>query len=111
ISLLSFPTPLQIYATGGVLGSLSGSGMHNCLFARPGLMTIEVGDTRARRSPVLMQRMANELAQVETHFIPFGEGTEADIEPKAVRKHLRKLLMQLPRRGPVLLLRLKRRFG
>ncbi|HKP22317.1 MAG TPA: hypothetical protein VJV39_00520, partial [Dongiaceae bacterium] len=75
------------------------------------LMTIEVGDTRARRGPALMQRMANELAQVEAHFIPFGEGTEADIEPKVVRKNLRKILGELPRRGPVLLLRLRRRFS
>jgi hypothetical protein len=102
---------LALYANCEVLASLSGSGMHNCLFARPGLMTIEVGDTRARRNPVMMQRMANELAQVEAHFIPFGEGTEANIEPKVVRKHLRKILSELPRRGPVLLLRLKRRFG
>jgi capsular polysaccharide biosynthesis protein len=102
---------LTLYANCEVLASLSGSGMHNCLFARPGLMTIEVGDRRARRNPVLMQRMANELAQVEAHFIPFGEGTEADIEPKVVRKHLRKILGELPRRGPVLMLRLKRRFG
>jgi hypothetical protein len=102
---------LALYANCEVLASLSGSGMHNCLFARPGLMTIEVGDRRARRNPVLMQRMANELAQVEAHFIPFGEGTEADIEPKVVRKNLRKILSELPRRGPVLLLRLKRRFG
>jgi hypothetical protein len=58
-----------------------------------------------------MQRMANELAQVEAHFIPFGEGTEADIAPKVVRKHLRKILGELPRRGPVLLLRLKRSLG
>jgi capsular polysaccharide biosynthesis protein len=102
---------LTLYANCEVLASLSGSGMHNCLFARPGLMTIEVGDARARRNPVLMQRMANELAQVEAHFIPFGEGTEADIEPKVVRKSLRKIMGELPRRGPVILLRLKRRFG
>jgi hypothetical protein len=102
---------LSLYANCEVLASLSGGGMHNCLFARPGLMTIEVGDTRARRNPMLMQRMANELAQVEAHFIPFGEGTEADIEPKVVRKNLSRVLGELPRRGPVLLLRLKRRFG
>jgi hypothetical protein len=102
---------LALYANCEVLASLSGSGMHNCLFARPGLMTIEVGDRRARRNPGLMQRMANELAQVEAHFIPFGEGTEADIEPKVVRKNLRKILSELPRRGPVLMLRLRRRFG
>lgn len=102
---------LALYANCEVLASLSGSGMHNCLFARPGLMTIEVGDTRARRNTVTMQRMANELAQVEAHFIPFGEGTGSDIEPRVVRKNLRKILGELPRRGPVLLLRLKRRFG
>jgi capsular polysaccharide biosynthesis protein len=102
---------LALYANCEVLASLSGSGMHNCLFARPGLMTIEVGDARARRTPVPMQRMANELAQVEAHFIPFGEGTEADIAPKVVRKQLGKILAELPRRGPVLLLRLKRRLG
>jgi hypothetical protein len=102
---------LALYANCEVLASLSGSGMHNCLFARPGLMTVEVGDTRSRRNPQMMQRMANELAQVEAHFIPFGEGTSADIAPKVVRKHLGKILGELPRRGPVLLLRLKRRFG
>jgi capsular polysaccharide biosynthesis protein len=102
---------LALYANCEVLASLSGSGMHNCLFARPGLMTIEVGDTRARRNPVKMQRMANALAQVEAHFIPFGEGTEADIAPKVVRKNLEKILGELPRRGPVLLLRLRRRLA
>jgi hypothetical protein len=99
---------LALYANCEVLASLSGSGMHNCLFARPGLMTIEVGDRRARSQPVLMQRMANELAQVEARFIPFGEGADPNIEPKVVRKHLRDILGELPRRGPVLLLRLKR---
>ncbi|HJT12379.1 MAG TPA: glycosyltransferase family 61 protein [Dongiaceae bacterium] len=102
---------LALYANCEVLASFSGGGMHNCLFARPGLMTIEVGDTRARRNPALMQRTAKELAQVEAHFIPFGEGTETDIAPKVVRKNLSKVLSELPRRGPVLMLRLKRRFG
>lgn len=102
---------LALYANCEVLASLSGSGMHNCLFARPGLMTVEVGDTRARRNTVRMQRMANALAQVEAHFIPFGEGTEADIAPKVVRRNLENILGELPRRGPVLLLRLKRRLA
>jgi hypothetical protein len=102
---------LSLYANCEILASLSGSGMHNCLFARPGLMTIEVGDARARRNPVLMQRIASELAQVEARFIPFGEGTDARIDPKVVRKHLRNILGELPRRGPVLLLRLKRRLA
>ena len=102
---------LSLYANCEILAGLSGSGMHNCLFARPGLMTIEVGDVRARHKPVFMQRIANELALVEAHFIPFGEGTDVRINPKIVRKRLRDILSELPRRGPVLLLRLKRRLG
>ncbi len=42
---------LALYANCEVLASLSGSGMHNCLFARPGLMTIEVGDTPRAPQP------------------------------------------------------------
>ena len=100
---------LSLYSNCEVLASLSGGGMHNCLFARPGLMTIEVGDTRARRSPTFAQRAANELAQVEAHFIPFGEGTEPTVNPKTIRKRLRIILGEMERRGPVFLLRLKRR--
>lgn len=99
---------LSLYANCEILASLSGSGMHNCLFARAGLMTIEVGDKRARRNPPLMQRIADELAQVDAHFVPFGEGTEPVIDPRTVRKCLRNILGELPRRGPVLLLRLRR---
>ena len=102
---------LSLYANCEILAGLSGSGMHNCLFARPGLMTIEVGDARARRNPVFMQRIANELAQVDAHFIPFGEGKDVRIDPKTVRKRLRNILSELPRRGPVLMLRLKRRIA
>jgi hypothetical protein len=99
---------LALYANCEILASLSGGGMHNCLFARPGLLTIEVGDTSARTSPPIMQRIANELAQVDARFIPFGEGTEPSIDPKVVRRNLRDILGELPRRGPVLLLHLKR---
>ena len=100
---------LSLYANCEVLASLSGSGMHNCLFARPGLMTIEVGDARARRNPVLMQRIANELAQVEAHFIPFGEGTEARHRSEGRAQAPAQDPGRAARRGPVLLLRLRRR--
>ncbi|HET6160307.1 MAG TPA: glycosyltransferase family 61 protein [Dongiaceae bacterium] len=102
---------LSLYANCEILAGLSGSAMHNCLFARLGLMTIEVGDARARRKPVLMQRIANELAQVDARFIPFGEREDVRIEPKIVKKHLRDILGELPRTGPALLLRLKRRWA
>lgn len=108
---LAIADQLSLYANCEILASVAGSGMHNCLFARPGLMTIEVGDSRARRRPVFMQRIANELAQVEARFVPFGEGTDARIDPKVVRKSLRDILGELPRRGPLLLLRLKRRLA
>jgi hypothetical protein len=102
---------LSLYANCEVLASLSGGGMLNCLFARPGLLTIEVGDRRARRRPPRAQQTANQLAQVEARFIPFGEGAEPTIKLKTVRKHLRTILGEIERRGPVLLLRLKRRLG
>jgi glycosyl transferase family 61 len=100
---------LSLYANCAVLAGFSGSFMRNCLFARPGLLTIEVGNRRAPHHPPLGQQMANELAQVEARFIPFGDGAKADIKPKAVRKQLRTILGELERRGPMLLLRLKRR--
>jgi capsular polysaccharide biosynthesis protein len=108
---ISIADQLTLYANCEILAGPSGSAMHNCLFARPGLMTIEVGDVRARRNPVFMQRIANELAQVDAHFIPFGEGKDVRIDPKIVKKRLRDILSELPRRGPVLLLRLKRKWG
>lgn len=100
---------LSLYANCEILASVSGSGMLNCLFTRPGLMTIEVGDMRARRRPILMQAIADDLAQVDAHFIPFGDGTATDIDPRTVRRKLRDFLGELPRRGPVFLLRLQRR--
>jgi hypothetical protein len=102
---------LALYANCEILAGLSGSAMHNCLFARPGLMTIEVGDARARHKPVRMQLIANELAQVDARFIPFGEAEGIRIDPSDVRKGLRDALGELPRYGPVILLRLKRGFG
>lgn len=99
---------LSLYANCEVLAGLSGSAMHNCLFARPGLMTIEVGDARARQHPVFMQRVANELAQVEARFIPFGEAEDKRINAAKVRKQLRNILGEQPRSGPLLRLRFKR---
>lgn len=99
---------LVLYANCEVLAGLAGSGMHNCLFARPGLMTIEVGDARARRHPVFMQRVANELAQVDARFIPFGESEDKRINAAKVRKQLRNILGEQPRPGPLLRLRFKR---
>jgi Glycosyltransferase 61 len=100
---------LALYGNCEVLASLSGDGTLNCLFARAGLLTIEVGEARARAGPAIMQRIADELAQVDARFIPFSEGTEPNIDPKRVRRNLRDILGELPRRGPVLLLRLNRR--
>ncbi len=99
---------LSLYANCEVLAGFSGSAMHNCLFARPGLMTIEVGDARAQRHPAKMQIIANELAQVDARFIPFGEAENESINVAKVRRRLRNILGEQPRSGPVLGLRFKR---
>ena len=102
---------LSLYANCAILAGLSGSAMHNCLFARPGLLTIEVGDSRSRRHPVMMQRIANELAQVDARFIPFGDRDDKHIEARKVRRQLMEILGERPRLGPLVALRLKRRLG
>lgn len=102
---------LALYANCAVLAGVSGSAMHNCLFSRAGLMTIEVGDSRSRRHPVMMQRIANELAQVDARFIPFGERDDKRIEVKKVRRQLMEILGERPRLGLVMAARLKRRVG
>jgi hypothetical protein len=102
---------LALYGNCEILAGLGGSAMHNCLFARPGLMTIEVGDTRARRGPVRMQRIANELAQVEARFIPFGDDKDSRINPKKVRRQLMEMLGERPRLGPLVALRLRRKLA
>ena len=100
---------LSLYANCAVLAGLGGGGMHNCLFARPGLMTIEVGDARARQQPVLAQRIANELSQVDARFITFGEDNDIRISPRKLRRQLVDILGERPRLGPLVALHLKRR--
>lgn len=104
---------LSLYANCEILAGVSGSGMHNCLFSRRGVLTIEVGDSRTRGRPHSMQVMANELAEVNARFIPFegtGDGRTGDgrTDPAAVRARLMDILGERPRIAPVLALRFER---
>lgn len=99
---------LDYYANSEIIAGLSGSGMHNCLFSRPGTLTIEVGDRRARHEPEKNQVIANELSRVDARFIPFESSSKREIDLAFVRSSLRDILGERPRLGPLVLVRLKR---
>lgn len=99
---------LALYANCEILASLSGSGMHNCLFTPAGTLTIEVGDMRSPDQPLRLQRIANAIAQVDARFIPMpARGTDrADLELLA--STLRGILGERPQIGGRIALRLRR---
>lgn len=99
---------LDCYANSEIIAGLSGSGMHNCLFSRPGTMTIEVGDRRARSQPVKNQLIVNALSRVDARFIPFESSSDLEIDIPFVRSRLRDILGERPRLGPLVVVRLKR---
>jgi hypothetical protein len=99
---------LDYYANSEIIAGLSGSGMHNCLFSRPGTMTIEVGDRRARNQPVKTQVIANALSRVDTRFIPHESSRELEVDLAFARASLRDILGERPRLGPLVIMRLKR---
>jgi capsular polysaccharide biosynthesis protein len=99
---------LDYYVNSEVIAGLSGSAMHNCLFSRPGTLTIEVGDWRARHEPVKNQVIANDLSRVDARFIPFESSRNREIDLAFVRSSLRDILGERPRLGPLVAVRLKR---
>lgn len=105
---LDIARQLRLYANCEVLAGLSGSGMHNCLFSRPGTLTIEVGDLRAKQRSTRMQQMADQLASTNAVFVPFvGEpGGRTDIG--ALTDRLSQILGERPSSARVILLKLRR---
>lgn len=105
---LGIARQLRLYANCEIMAGLSGSGMHNCLFARDGTTIIDVGDKRARTRSVRMQLMANELAAVKAAFIPYAGGEDGRTDIGTLRRQLADLLGEKPRSGRVFILRLRR---
>lgn len=99
---------VSIYANCEVLAGLSGSALHNCLFSRPGTLSIEVGDRRTPSKPHVMQQMANELSGADARFVDYHPIAENRADPAAVAAALRDILGERPRRGPVLALHAQR---
>lgn len=99
---------LELYANCEVLAGLSGSGLHNSLFCRPGTRVIDVGDQRSRRRSTRMQQMADGLAGAQSHFIPYRGGADARTDIALLRADLARLLGERPRPGRVVRLRLSR---
>jgi hypothetical protein len=105
---ISIQRQLALYANCEVLASLSGSGMHNCLFARPRTLTIEVGDIRSPHEPQRIQQIANALAQVESHFVPMPSRETDRADVNLLTSTLRDILGERPRIGGQVALFLRR---
>jgi hypothetical protein len=105
---------LTLFAGAEIIAGPSGSGLHNSIFARPGTTIIDVGDPRSARAPTRMQQMADQLAETQPHFLPYGgpngrsESGRRDIADLAAQ--LMRILGETPSRGalPVLRRRLAR---
>ena len=99
---------LSLYANCEILASPSGSGVHNYLFTRPGTLTIEVGDLRSPHEPQRIQRIANALARVESHFVPMPSPGTDRANVSLLISTLRELLGERPRIGAHIALRVRR---
>lgn len=98
---LGIERQLDLYANCEILAGLSGSGMHNCLFCRPGTLVIDVGDIRSPRHSMRMQVMANQLAPVSATFVPYVGGEDGRTDIAALTERLSTILGEKPRRGRV----------
>jgi capsular polysaccharide biosynthesis protein len=67
---------LRKYANCSIIAGFDGTSMHNCLFARPGTVVVDLGDVRARNKPHLMQSIAQAVSNVRMFFVPY-KGTES----------------------------------
>jgi hypothetical protein len=70
--LLSFPEQVSLFHQADVICGLSGSALHNCVFMRPHTVLIEIADLRSLDATHPMQKVCNELTNVNYHFIPFS---------------------------------------
>jgi hypothetical protein len=68
---LSFEQQITLYAQADAVAGISGSGLHNSLFMRPGAELIEIGDLRYQGGPSPTQTLCNVVAGVKSTFIPF----------------------------------------
>lgn len=77
----SMPEQLNLFKNARVVVALSGSSMHNVVFAEHGSRWIEIGDPRSPDDFMAMQIGANMLARAEVKKIPFvGEDGNVDLE-------------------------------
>jgi hypothetical protein len=67
----TFQEQLALYASAQVVAGLSGSGLHNSVFMRPGAHVIELGDPRYGGHPAPTQAVCDHISGVRNSFIPF----------------------------------------
>ncbi len=69
---LGFPEQVSLCAQASVVAGISGSGLHNSVFMKPGALLIELGDPRYGGLPAPTQALCNHIAGVRSVFVPFA---------------------------------------
>lgn len=87
---LTLPQQVALFQSADVVAGLSGSGLHNCLFMRPGTSVLEIGDSRTPRETHPMQKACYAIADVAHHLLPFS-GRIVDRKTKMCVMHTNKL--------------------
>ena len=68
---LSIEEQISLYANCEILAGPSGSGLHNCVFTRPGTVVVQVNDVRSGARGLAAQIAASELSKTDLHTIPY----------------------------------------
>ena len=88
---------LSIYASADIIAGISGSAMHNCVFASEWCATIEIGDARSPERPHPMQRIANAIAGIPAAFVPYTGGADGVRDNTSLASQIDEALVSLSR--------------
>ncbi len=96
---LDLPAQWALYANCSVMAGLAGSALHNCLYCREGTALIDLGDIRSREEPLRTQKIINQAAGIEAHFVAYEGSPAGEMDTAQLRRTLQALPL-LRRRVP-----------
>ena len=91
-----FGCQVALYRGAHILAGVTGSALHNTVFAPEGSLAINIGNPRHPHDTNRNQKMCDQLARVRTGFIPF-EGSVVSRESRVGRFDLRYLRREVER--------------
>jgi Glycosyltransferase 61 len=86
---------MRLYANSHIIAGFAGTSLHNCLFSQPGATVIDLGDTRTRNKPHLMQSVAHAISEVDMYHIPYRGTDDGVCDAEFVRASLAEILREV----------------